>query len=675
VLSQVSQDWLLDPRHWSALRYVGLIIPDGDHLPVRAKYAGHHHGHSIGLNPFWSETPQWYTGYDLAVSILRTGRAPRLLRAFRIVPHGVLDGLKSVLVRGLVEIDPRQMGLFARLVAERQRVKSDLSIPEAEREWLAQALKTFVNSASYGDHAELNVESLRRDHRARVRVNGIGPAYSAETSGPEKPGEFCFPPSAAFATGAARLVLQLIEREVVARGGVILAMDTDSAHIVASRNGGLIACPGGKERFRGGQPAIRALSWKDVDEVARTLECLKPYGPEVKAPFLKIEAENFIPGTKTRVQLYGLALSSKRYALFEKRPGRRIRIRRRLEHGLALYRPPAPAPSKNPDDPYPHDIGWTAEVWRRDIRKALGWAVGRSPIWFQAPAIQQLSITSPSYLTALEEAHPPTTYADGPRPFSFMVAGQLAENAMPPAGVDRTRYRLIAPYSKDPDSWARLPWVDLYSRSPCSVTTHATEGGNLAQLRTMGEVIRDHHHHPEAKCLGPDGRVCHGRTRGLLQPRPVVAASIQAIGKESHKVEEIEDGMEVDWDEAQLSYEPAGAKGFWIVVRPYLDQLTTKQSVDAFAARVGISGRTVARMRAGKAPSPRHRAAVREVIEILMDMGVTPDRLLPALFPERTARAKRGAKATRTKNTVPRTRQAAKRRGRKAPRARKSRAS
>ena len=59
------------------------------------------------------------------------------------------------------------------------------------------------------------------------------------------PGEFCFPPLASLITGGSHLLLALLERLVTDCGGTYAMEDTDSMAIVASQQGGLVACPGG----------------------------------------------------------------------------------------------------------------------------------------------------------------------------------------------------------------------------------------------------------------------------------------------------------------------------------------------------------------------------------------------------------------------------------------------
>jgi hypothetical protein len=62
------------------------------------------------------------------------------------------------------------------------------------------------------------------------------------------------------------------------------------------------------------------------------LDALKPDGPEVRDPLLKLEKENWLGGR--RIQLYRYMLSAKRYCLFTKSKDGEVIIRKASEHGL-----------------------------------------------------------------------------------------------------------------------------------------------------------------------------------------------------------------------------------------------------------------------------------------------------------------------------------------------------
>ena len=127
-----------------------------------------------------------------------------------------------------------------------------------ERDRLQKALKVTANAGSYGIFAEMNRKEQPGSRKVPVTVwNSDGQPFTTKVAAPEDPGPYCFPPLAALITSAARLMLALLECSVRERGGAYVFCDTDSLAIVASKDGGLLACPGGRappaRRPRGGQ--------------------------------------------------------------------------------------------------------------------------------------------------------------------------------------------------------------------------------------------------------------------------------------------------------------------------------------------------------------------------------------------------------------------------------------
>ena len=66
-----------------------------------------------------------------------------------------------------------------------------------------------------------------------------------------------------------------------------------------------------------GREAVRALSWSQVKRISERFRALSPYDPEaIEGSVSKIEKDNFDPITRHQRQLWCLAVSAKRYALF-----------------------------------------------------------------------------------------------------------------------------------------------------------------------------------------------------------------------------------------------------------------------------------------------------------------------------------------------------------------------
>ncbi|MGA7246561.1 MAG: hypothetical protein WBW89_02290, partial [Candidatus Cybelea sp.] len=68
----------------------------------------------------------------------------------------------------------------------------------------------------------------------------------------------------------------------------------------------------------------------------------------------------------------------------------------------------------------------------------------------------------------------------------------------------------------------------------------------VARVKSYGDVLREYEFHPEAKCADSSGVPCSKQTTGLLGRRHVAIDSITYIGKESNKLEEVEEQSLLD---------------------------------------------------------------------------------------------------------------------------------
>ena len=373
-VSEADQESLFRQETWKELPALILVVPEGDILPARAKYAQvTRSSYTIGLNHLTTPIPMWLTLPDVVASKILTGKATKIVRAIRFVPIGKQSGLKQVKLGGTIDIDPTQDDFFKKIVEERMRVKSATDISAAEAERLSQFLKTLDNSVAYGILAELN---RQEGEEADVEVFGLE-TFQCHVEKPEKPGEFFFPIIATLITGAARLMLALVEAEVKKLTGTYAFMDTDSIAIVSSKSEGLIACPGGAELTADGREALKALTWQEVENLRDKFKKLNPYDRgAVPGSILKMEDENFSEksGRRELTQLLCYAIASKKYVLVNIY-GDAVVLRKFSEHGLGNYLPPIdPASGEAVGD-------WARDAWRtilnpvfpRSERKALTW--------------------------------------------------------------------------------------------------------------------------------------------------------------------------------------------------------------------------------------------------------------------------------------------------------------
>ena len=617
LLREVSPDWLLDQANWKRLVGFAQIIPDGDALPLRAKYGGN--DWQIGVNYVHarSDDPNdalWYSWPDLVASVLLTGKQPRIVEAFKIEPVGKAEALKPVEFRGQVRIDPRAQDFFKTVIEERNRLAARTELSDTERDRLKRSLKTFGSATSYGIFAQMD----RKESTKPVKLTCYGideEPYECTVKHPESPGEFCFPPLASLITGGGHLLLALVERLVADRGGTYAMEDTDSMAIVASQRGGLVPCPGGPFRMKDGREAIRALSWAQVAEIVDRFARLNPYDrTAVPHSILKIEDDNFDPKTKRQRQLWCLAISAKRYALFLRgrnggpellRPGVNIPQESAegwSEHGLGHL--------LNPSDPTSEDRSWIAQAWLGIVRRSLG--LPTEPLPFaDRVALGQITVSSPEVLKPLAKLNAGKPYAQQIKPFNFILSCHVAPFGHP-VGANPERFHLIAPYESDPRKWDRLPWVDQYSESGKRYRISAkvpSATRSLARVKSYGDVLEEYEFHEEAKCADASGEPCERQTRGLLQRRHVTIESLAFIGKESNKLEEVEEGNVPEASDVYTEY-PDPRRDEWATrILPKIRSIPMRELME----RSGLDRRTLQRIRRGQRPHACNEAVLRAI--------------------------------------------------------------
>jgi hypothetical protein len=409
---------------WKKLPAFVKVVPNGDLLPSRAKYSSTSNDWQVAVNHLFATDHAgseglWFSLPDVAVSVLLTGKVPRIVDAFKLVPVGKVSGLRPVRLGDEVSVNPLTQDLFRTVIEQRKSKskKGHTSLEDADR--LDKALKVLANATSYGIYAEMNRQET--ESRVKVQCQGIDlEPYECSVLHPEKPGEFCFPPLASLITGAARLMLALLEHSVSALGGTYAMEDTDSMAIVASEQGGFIPCKGGKLLSNKGTEGIRALTWKQIRQIVAKFKALNPYDRKViPDSVLKIEEDNFDPETGKQRQLHCLAISAKRYALFLKPKNRKPALLREginnkkdrwSRHGLGHL--------LNPTNPESSDRNWTATVWDVIVRKSLGLTV-KELKFVHLPAIGRISVSSPALMKCLESLNAGKPYPEQIKPFNF----------------------------------------------------------------------------------------------------------------------------------------------------------------------------------------------------------------------------------------------------------------
>ena len=484
------------------------------------------------------------------------------------------------------------------MINERQRVRADDTLSEAERDRLELFLKITANATAYGVLARFDRRELA--DAVDLKLWGADPRpLAGKKDTPEDPGPFCFPPIAAAITAGARLKLALLERLVRDAGGRYAFCDTDSLGIVASEDGGPIACQTATGEH------VDALSWSTVRELLGRFYELNPYESELVSSAWKAELDSL------ERELWCYAISAKRYCLYRLgRDGKPVVERARdapeelsdeggpapegledwSEHGLGLYLDPL---AEDPERPRRDADGrriWVRQAWRSVLNDALGGEPSR-PDWTDTYALTRFTLSNPkiaAWFDGYNAEHPDARIGPG----SFGLIAHPASEPKP--GVEQpvdTRKAALpaAPYESDPAKWPQLDWYDRRTGEPIEVIARAERDdperfasaiatGALV-IQNLGFVLGRYGRRAEHKSLAPDGGPADRGAAGLLERRAVESgpALTDLTGKEGNKLAERLSGEALTPAEYRNDYGPRTNR--WDqLVRPILTELGAGRS-------------------------------------------------------------------------------------------------
>ncbi len=611
-LKRLKPDDLFKPTNWEKMTGFVRIIPKGDILPSRGKYSLESKDWQVAVNHLYAEKDNhkdalWFSLPDIVASVLLSGQIPNIVDAFYIKPQGKLRGLRPTKLRGAIPVQPGTQDFFKVAIEERKRLSKRADISEVDEKRLSKALKVLANATSYGIYAEMNRQES--DKRVTVKCHGIDPKpYSCRVAHADVTGEYCFPPLASLITGAARLMLALLEHSVTSEGGTYAMEDTDSMAIVATKKGEKVLCPGGPSRMKDGREAIKTLSWKQVETIASRFSDLNPYDrTAIPDSVLKIEVDNFDPSTCKQRQLYCVAISAKRYALFLKdKNGAPVLLRDKVNNGEDRWSEHGLGHLLNPSDPESDDREWIAQVWVNIVRKALSLTT-RKLKFEHLPAIGRVTISSPAVMRAFADFNKGKRYVDQIKPFNFLLTSHVNPLGHPP-GSDPEHFHLISPYESNPKRWPEMDWIEQYSEKNYGITTTGYHGNrHTARVKTYGEVLREYEFHAESKCADADGKPSSKQTIGLLQRRHVRIDTITPIGKESNSLEEVEAGMIHSAENVYTVYTDRRHDEWETKIRPAMKKI----SISILKKETGLSRRMLIDARTGhRRPHPQNQRVI-----------------------------------------------------------------
>lgn len=587
MLAGLTLEHAFNPEFWKRLSFLALVKPDADILPVRTVYNGR--TQNIGLNYLTSAEPIWFAGPDIIASRLLTGKEPCIIKAIRMVPHGQQSSLKASNLAQMVSINPVSDDFFCHVVEQK-------SFHKRTNKALAYFLKILGNSGSYGLFVEVNPDELRKPVTIKVFSGEISRELVRRDV--EKTGAWYFPPMASLITAGGRLLLAMLERCVRDAGGTYLFCDTDSLCIVSSKDGGLVPCPGGEYRVSEGREAVKVLPWKQVEEITGRFNLLNPYNRELVPEILKIEDVNFVDSdrSKPQRQLFGYAISAKRYALYiQNETG--IAIVKASAHGLGFLYPPKDGFSKDADAPV-----WIVEAWQWLLSEELG-ITCKEPEWADHPAMMRMTLTSPNVM----QGSRPGWLA----PFNFFFFPLISELGGYPAECNHTNFRFIVPFTTDRTKWSALSGINLHDGQSYAMEMSPSGKQDKVVPESLRIIKRLYLRRPESKSLAPDGSPCIGETQGLLMRASIVAGEIVPVGKETDR--RWEDGDDIEMlDSKVLEYRQ---RGQMIVADQALRHEIAKRGIRSLMRATKLSQHTIERVRDGEAVRRRTLDRLKATIE------------------------------------------------------------
>jgi hypothetical protein len=219
-----------------------------------------------------------------------------------------------------------------------------------------------------------------------------------------------------------------------------------------------------------------------------------------------------------------------------------------------------------------------------------------------------LPISQPADLAPFAEINAGLPFAAQIKPFNFLTMGHDDPLAPMPAGLDRKHLTLVAPYVQTADEALTLPWRNRFDGRPLEVTTEPGGRPGAVRLKTIADVVRDYRLHPDPKSGDPAGGRSHRGSRGLLPRLHLEVTEVRHIGKESNRLDEVEEGIIRDASEVYTEYRDARRE--WEAVVPRLRTI----GIPKLARLSGMSERTLrSRLNSGRLPHPQARMALTRI--------------------------------------------------------------
>jgi len=125
-------------------------------------------------------------------------------------------------------------------------------------------------------------------------------------------------------------------------------------------------------------------------------------------------------------------------------------------------------------------------------------------------------------------------------------------------------------------------------------------------------VLREYEVHPEAKRADSTGKPRSKQTEGLLRRRHEAIDSLTYMGKESNKLEEVEEQSLLDPSDVCTQYLDLRRDAWTTKILPKLKAMPLPELME----RRGLSRSTLQAIRAGRRPHPKNRDILRAALQL-----------------------------------------------------------
>ncbi len=275
-----------------------------------------------------------------------------------------------------------------------------------------------------------------------------------------------------------------------------------------------------------------------VEAVRAWFEPLNPY--EDKGSILQLEKVNFPAGehrNKAALRPVNcLAISAKRYVLFDRAADGAPVIRKASAHGLGHMLPPYPDPDRSRIGRIGVQL-WQEELWREIIRAYDAGRPDQPDLdrlpGLELPAPTRYAVTNRTLLNWFTGYNSHVAEADRVRPFNFLLTFQT-KSRMEMAATEPDGLRSPAWNRKTPKPASRYS-SNIAKDRPDVFDRSTGKAIPWEWLRSDRRALAAHHLHSETKFRGGEDNA-----RGTLTRRHVKVWHAIPIGKEADNLEERE---------------------------------------------------------------------------------------------------------------------------------------